>query len=85
MAAENGGPIHGASGIPDGASEDPAGERVAMKTQEIIKKLREMPAVKDMGTETRQLMYAAADRLEELDERMDIMRESMDAEWGNSY
>ena len=56
-----------------------------METQEIIRKLREMPAVKDMGTETRQLMYAAADRLEELDERVDIMRESMDSEWGNSY
>ena len=31
------------------------------------------------------LMTEAADRLEELDERVAIMAETMDSQWGNSY
>ena len=31
------------------------------------------------------IIIQAADRLEELDERVVIMTESMDAEWGNGY
>ena len=35
--------------------------------------------------EGKRLMNEAADRLEQLDERVAIMAESMNAEWGNNY
>ena len=55
-----------------------------MTTDELIRRLRDMANVEPpMFDEL--VLREAADRLEELDERVAIMQESMDASWGNSY
>lgn len=55
-----------------------------MTTDKLIKVLRDVAdECEDM--ERIRLCQEAADRLEELDDRMSIMLESMDAEWGNSF
>ena len=51
-----------------------------MTTDELIKALRELAL--NVNTE---LLNAAADRLEELEERVAIMAADMDNEWGKSY
>ena len=55
-----------------------------MKTNELIKALREEAGRCDYPEE-KDLMLEAADRLEEMDERIDIMMADMDREWGKSY
>ena len=55
-----------------------------MTTDELIHRLRDMAKVEPpMFDEL--VLREAADRLEQLDERVAIMQESMDAEWGNNY
>lgn len=55
-----------------------------MTTDELILALRDVAAeCEDMARI--KLCNEAADRLEELDERVAIMQESMDSQWGNSY
>lgn len=54
-----------------------------MTTDELIRALREYADADEMPLRlVRNAMTEAADRLEELDERVAIMRESMEAEWG---
>ena len=51
-----------------------------MTTDELIRSLRSV----DFGSEyVHTLINEAADRLEELDERIDIMAADMDSAWGN--
>lgn len=57
-----------------------------MTTDELIKALREYANADEMPLVlVRNAMTAAADRLEELDERVAIMAADMDNEWGKSY
>jgi hypothetical protein len=61
-----------------------------MTTDELIRELREQTNTNGCWNDgcwnkCKRLMTEAADRLEELDERIAIMAESMDAEWGNNY
>ena len=59
-----------------------------MTTSELILSLRQKvtdQAVWGGNRDIVLLMTEAADRLEELDERVAIMAESMDAQWGNGY
>lgn len=55
-----------------------------MTTTELIRALRDLAGECEDRTRIR-LLDEAADRLEQLDERVAIMAESMDAEWGNNY
>ena len=55
-----------------------------METNQLIKELREEAGRCDYPEET-ELMLKAADRLEKLEERIDIMMADMDREWGKSY
>ena len=55
-----------------------------MTTDELIKALRDVAGECEDLKRIR-LLDEAADRLEELDERVAIMMESMDNEWGNNY
>ena len=55
-----------------------------MTTDELIKALRG-EAHKAYPLAVSELMSKAADRLEELDERVAIMAADMDNEWGKSY
>ena len=52
-----------------------------MTTTELIVVLRNWQYPGTM----REILLEADDRLEELDERLDIMRESMDENWGKNY
>lgn len=53
-----------------------------MKTDELIRALRSV----DFASEyVHKLINEAADRLEELDERISIMAADMDKEWGKDY
>lgn len=55
-----------------------------MKTKELIEKLRERaPHYKISQLDI--LLNEAADRLEELDERLDIVFSNMNNDWGNQY
>ena len=63
-----------------------------MTTDELIRALRETDWSECCPCEHEQMcknadciIIQAANRLEELDERVAIMAESMDAEWGNNY
>ena len=58
-----------------------------MTTNELIKALRELSDVFGImrNSKIRHLLKAAANRLEELDERIAIMAADMDNEWGKSY
>ena len=51
-----------------------------MTTDELIKALRELAL-----NVNKSLLNEAADRLEELEERVAIMAADMDNEWGKSY
>ena len=54
-----------------------------MTTDELIRALREYANADEMPLWlVRNAMTTAADKLEELDERIAIMQESMEAEWG---
>lgn len=55
-----------------------------MTTDELIKALREN-AKQAYPLAINQLLNEAADRLEQLDERVAIMAASMDEAWGNSF
>ena len=55
-----------------------------MTTTELITALRDLAYECEDPPRTR-LINAAADRLEELDERVEIMAASMDEAWGNSF
>lgn len=55
-----------------------------MKTNELIKALRDL-ADECEDSEKIALLNESADRLEEMDERIDIMMADMDREWGKSY
>ena len=55
-----------------------------MTTDDMIKALRDL-ANNCEERDLVSLFNEAADRLEELDERVAIMTESMDADWGNGY
>lgn len=55
-----------------------------MTTDELIRALREN-AKQAYPLAINQLLNEAADRLEELDERIAIMAADMDSEWGKSY
>jgi hypothetical protein len=52
-----------------------------MTTDEIIRKLRYRAEGEASAEETKQLLTEAADRLEELDERVAIMSESKTGKW----
>ena len=52
-----------------------------MTTDELIRSLREQAGMYKLNP-LRSLLEEAADELEKLDERVHIMAESMDAEWG---
>lgn len=58
-----------------------------MTNDELIKALRERAnecgIMRDVSN--RNLLNEAADRIEALDERVAIMQESMDSDWGNNY
>ena len=57
-----------------------------MTTDELIKALREWgEAFANKVDKLHFLLMQAADRLEELDERVAIMAADMDNEWGKSY
>lgn len=59
-----------------------------MTTDELIRALRAWANAFHAGGEHECLaadLFAAADRLEELDERVAIMSADMDNEWGNNY
>ena len=59
-----------------------------MTTTDLILSLRQQVTNKAVWGGDREivlLMQEAADRLEELDERVAIMAESMDSQWGNNY
>lgn len=56
----------------------------AMKTNELIKALRDL-ADECEDREKIALLNESADRLEKMDERIDIMMADMDREWGKSY
>lgn len=63
-----------------------------MKTTDIIKALRETDfsdgcpcELSEMCKGTDCIIIQAADRLEEMDERVAIMTADMDNEWGKSY
>ena len=57
-----------------------------MNTDELIAYLRRMAQYGTAVTETdRQAIKEAADRLEDLDERVAIMAANMDSAWGNNY
>ena len=59
-----------------------------MATDELIRALRAWAiAFKSAGGQDQLVadLFAAADRLEELDERIAIMAADMDNEWGNGY
>ena len=63
-----------------------------MTTNELIKALRETDfsdgcpcEASEMCKDADCIIKQAADRLEELDERIDIMAADMDNEWGKSY
>lgn len=57
-----------------------------MTTNELIRALREYAYADEMPLAlVRNAMTAAADRLEDLDERIAIMAADMDNEWGKSY
>lgn len=53
-----------------------------MSTDELIRALRAWAEQMSLPGR-RELVREAADRLEALDERVAILQESMDAEWGN--
>ena len=55
-----------------------------MTTTNLINALREAADTVEYP-EMEQVMREAADRLEEMEERLDIMRESMDENWGKNY
>ena len=55
-----------------------------MKDKELIEKLREQAGIVEYP-EMAQAMREAADRIEQLSERVDIMAADMDREWGKSY
>lgn len=52
-----------------------------MTTDELIRALREQAGLYKLNP-LRSLLEEAADELEKLDERVHIMAESMDTEWG---
>jgi len=58
-----------------------------MTTNELIKALRDRANTFGImrDSSNRNLLNTAADRLEELDERIAIMAADMDNEWGKSY
>ena len=56
-----------------------------MKTDEIIRKLRYRAEGEASAEETKELLTEAADRLEELDERVAIMSESKTGKWERHY
>ena len=57
-----------------------------MTTNELIRALRELPSRSIcIPNDAETIMTEAADRLEELDERIAIMAADMDNEWGKSY
>ena len=58
--------------------------QAVLTTDELIKALREEAGRCDYPEET-ELMLEAADRLEEQNERIDIMMADMDRGWGKSY
>lgn len=57
------------------------GGEVGMKTDEIIRKLRYRAEGETSAEETKELLTEAADRLEELDERVAIMEEGKTGKW----
>ena len=57
-----------------------------MATDELIKSMREYAEADEMPLRlVREALTEAADRLEELDERISIMAADMDRDWGKSY
>ena len=57
-----------------------------MTTDELIRELRELPSRSIcIPNDAETIMTAAADRLEELEERIAIMAADMDNEWGKRY
>ena len=52
-----------------------------VSTDELIRALREQAVMYKLNP-LRSLLEEAADELEKLDERVSIMQESMEAEWG---
>ena len=55
-----------------------------MKDKELIAELRKQADIVEYP-EMEQAMREAADRIEQLSERIDIMAADMDREWGKSY
>lgn len=53
---------------------------------ELIRRLRDIARIGIVNAkQDAQVISQAADELEKMDERIDIMRESMDAGWGKEY
>lgn len=57
-----------------------------MTTDKLIKSMREYAEADEMPFRlVREALIEAADRLEELDERVSIMAADMDRDWGKNY
>ena len=53
---------------------------------ELIRRLRDIARIGIVNAkQDAQVISQAADMIEKMDERIDIMRESMDAGWGKDY